>query len=440
VFLVRGRFVVTMDGSLRVLRHGGVVVDDGVIVEVGPYDVLRNNYRGVDVVGDEWKVVAPGFINCHYHSREQLAQTLFPDGLGEVEWFRKFCLPYHQTLSPDDEKLAFTLALTSMALNGVTTFADGGLIYPSTTLEALQTIPLRCFASTWCWDLPETIPKTAEEALAELKNLYQSFMGRMKGLVRVCAAPISVETCSPQLLEEVFHWAREKELKTYIHVASFRQDKSDGSTAVEYLYSKSLLGQDTNLLHAIHLTDRDVRLVAETGAAAVCCPMSSLTKGKGLTIRGKYPEMLRLGVRVGLGADGAPSTHHTDILRLASLFAGLFRDSRMDAGVIPAVEALKAATSTAAMVLGLEDEVGSLEVGKRADIVLLDVRRPAFTPSMDIIRSLVFSATGDAVDTVIVDGRLVVSGGRVLGLDYEKLYRAVEKTVERIGSEFQRPM
>ncbi|MEM1946818.1 MAG: amidohydrolase family protein [Candidatus Caldarchaeum sp.] len=440
MFLVRGGYVVTMDDRLTVLRDGGVVVDEDRIVDVGEYEDLKKKYRGCEVLGDRWKVVVPGLANCHYHSREQLAQTLFPDGLGEVEWFSRYCLPYHQLLKPEDEKLAFTLALYSMSLNGVTTFADGGLLYPSTTLKALETIPLRCYVTTWCWDVSETIKKTTDQALTELKKLFQEFDGKMNGLVRVCAAPISIETCSEKLLEEVFHWAREKRLKTYIHTASFLEDfeksiKIRGMTPVEYLAGKKLLNHDTNLLHAIHLTERDVELVAGSGAAAVCCPMSSLIKGKGLAVRGKYPEMLRKGVRVGLGADGAPSTHHTDMLRLSSLFAGLFRDSRMDAKAVSAVDALKSVTTTAASVVGLENLTGSLEKGRKADIVLLDMRRPAFTPTANILNSLVFSATGDTVDTVIVDGRVVVANRKVVGLDYEKTYEQAEKTVERLRTE-----
>ncbi|MCS7138115.1 MAG: amidohydrolase family protein [Candidatus Caldarchaeum sp.] len=432
--MVRGRFLISGE---TVLKNGCVVVEGDRIVDVGPFDEMRKRY-GCDVVlGDEWKVVAPGLINCHYHSREQLAQTLFPDGLGEEEWFSRYCLPYHEALGPDEERLAFQLALYSMALNGITAFADGGIVYPSTTLEALEAIPLRCFTSTWCWDVPETLHRTVDEALYELEQLYQTFHGRMNGLLRVCATPISTETCSEELLEEVFSWSRNKGLKTHIHAASFieefnRSVVKRGKAPVEYLAEKRLLNKDTVLLHAIHLSENDVKLIGDSGAAAVCCPMSALTKGKGLALKGKYPELLRNGVRVGLGADGAPSSHHTDMLRLAALFAGIFRDARMDAKAVSAVEAWNAATSTAASVLGIDHETGSLEKGKKADIILLDLRRPAFTPSSDILKSLVFSATGDSVDTVIVNGRVVVYHREIKGFDCEKVYEYACEAVSNL--------
>nr|BAJ48436.1 amidohydrolase [Candidatus Caldarchaeum subterraneum] len=447
MFIVRGRFVVTVDEVNRVFRDGGVVVEGDRIVDVGFFEDLKKRYRCDMVVGDEWKIVLPGLVNCHYHSREQLSQTMFPDGLGETTWFNNFCLPYHAALTPEEEKTAFRLALYAMALNGVTTFADGGLLYPSTTLETLDEIPLRCLASTWCWDRADIIPKTAEEAFEELTHLHREFKGGFGGRLDVCATPISVTTCSQKLLRQVVEWARENNVKTFIHVSSFREEvekalSTFGVTPVQYLFERGLLSRDVNILHSIHLSMDDVARIVSSGAGVVSCPYSSLKKGKGISVRGVFPEMLAEGVRVGLGGDGAPSAQHVDMLRTLSLFTGLCRDIRMNASLPLAKDAIRFVTSTAADLLGLGHRVGSLEKGKKADIVLLDMRFPDFIPVLDVLQSVVFSATGAAVDTVIVDGRVVVEGRRVIGVDAERLFReseaAAEKIAERLG--LQRPM
>ncbi|MDW8063220.1 MAG: amidohydrolase family protein [Candidatus Caldarchaeum sp.] len=439
MFLVRGRYVITMDDRLKVFKRGCVVVDGNVIVDVGPFDDLRTIYRCDEVIGDDWHVVLPGFVNCHYHSREQLAVSLFPDGLGEKEWFWNYVLPYHEALSPEDEKLAFELALVAMARNGVTTFSDGGLIFPDTTLTALEKIPLRCYASTWCWDIPQKIAKSTEQAFREIVDLYMKYHGKNNGLLNVCATPISVLTCSEKLLTEVFSWAREKGLKTSIHVASFVEEvekclETFGTSPADYLRRIGVLDQSVNLLHAVHLSDQDVEAVARSGAGVVCCPTSSTKKGKGLAVKGKVPELLEKGVKVGLGGDGAPSSQHVDMLRMASLFAGLFRDSRMDAKAVKAVDALKALTIGGAEVLGASAVTGSIVKGKKADLVLLDLRDPSFIPLTDVVQALVFSATGSAVDTVIVDGKILVEGGIVKNVDYREIASNAEKAVERIAA------
>lgn len=186
----------------------------------------------------------------------------------------------------------------------------------------------------------------------------------------------------------------------------------------------------------------DVERIVASGAGVVSCPYSSLKKGKGISVRGVFPEMLQRGVRVGLGGDGAPSAQHVDMLRTLSLFTGLCRDMRINASLPLAKDAIRFVTSTAADLLGLGHRVGSLEKGKKADIVLLDMRFPDFIPVLDVHQSLVFSATGAAVETVIVDGRVVVEGRRVIGVDAERLVRESEvaagKIAERLG--LQRPM
>lgn len=442
MILIRGRYIVTMDERFRVFKRGCVVVDGNVIVDVGPFDELRKIYRCDEVIGDDWHVVVPGFVNCHYHSREQLALTLFPDGLDEKEWFWNYVLPYHEALSPEDEKLAFELALYSMARNGVTTFSDGGLLYPSTTLTALENIPLRCLASTWCWDIPEKIQKTTEKAFEEIVRLHREFAGKYDGLLDVCATPISVLTCSRELLKEVVVWARQNNVKIFIHASSFSEEvlrsvQRFGDTPVGYLHGIGFLDRNVNLLHAVHLTERDVELVAGSDAGVVCCPYSSMVKGKGLAVNGKFPELLQRGVRVGLGSDGAPSSHHIDMLRNASVFTGLFRDARMDAKAVKAVDSLKAITTVGAELLGLAEKTGSITKGKRADLVLLNMRNPSFIPMTDVYRSIVFSATGLAVDTVMVNGKIIVEDGVVMNLDFEELFKKAEKAVERIKSKME---
>jgi 5-methylthioadenosine/S-adenosylhomocysteine deaminase len=437
VFLVRGRYVLTMDSEMRVIRDGCVAVDDGVVVDVGAFEELRRRYGG-EVLGGDRKLVMPGLVNCHIHSREHLAVTAFPEGVPEERWFPDYCVPYHVWLDPEGERLAFKLALCDMALNGVTCFADGGLMYPETTLKVVENIQLRCLVSTWCWDLPQSIPKTAEQCMRELENLYTMFHNTSDGLVRASATPISVPTCSDKLLRDVFLWAMERNLPVFIHVASIWQDvettvRQRGCTPVRHLSRLGVLHRGVNLLHSIYLSDDDVGVVSDAGVGVVACPASAAVKGKGLGPHGKFPELLERGVRVGLGVDGAPSAHHSDMLRMGALFAGILRDSRTRPGLAASAKVLRMLTAGGAELLGLGTEVGSIERGKRADLTVFDINTPLFFPTQDIYRSTLFTLTGCRADTVIVNGRPVVVDGRLLGVSLEEVWEEVERYLERRG-------
>ena len=435
MLLVRGRYVLTMDSGMRVFRDGCVVVDDGFVVDVGPFDELRGRYRG-EVLGGDRKLVMPGLVNCHIHSREHLAVTAFPEGVPEKRWFPDHCISYHVWLDAEGERLAFKLALCDMALNGVTCFADGGLMHLETNLGAVKEIPLRCLVSTWCWDLPQSIPKTADQCMRELENLYTMFHNSFNGLVRASATPISVPTCSDRLLRDVGLWALERSLPVFIHVASTDQDVEEtvrqrGVTPAHHLRRLGVLRRGVNLLHSIYLNDADVGVISDAGAGVVACPASAAVKGKGLGPHGKFPELLAKGVRVGVGVDGAPSAHHSDMLRLGALFAGILRDSRTGPGLAKAAEVLRMLTAGGAELLGLGAEVGSLERGKRADLAVFDISAPLMYPTQDIYRSVLFTLTGCRADTVIVDGRPVVEGGELIGVSLEKVGGEVERYLER---------
>jgi cytosine/adenosine deaminase-related metal-dependent hydrolase len=176
-----------------------------------------------------------------------------------------------------------------------------------------------------------------------------------------------------------------------------------------------------------------VGVVSDAGVGVVACPASAAVKGKGLGPHGKFPELLERGVRIGLGVDGAPSAHHSDMLRMGALFAGILRDSRTRPGLAASAKVLRMLTAGGAELLGLGTEVGSIERGKRADLTVFDINTPLFFPTQDIYRSTLFTLTGCRADTVIVNGRPVVVDGRLLGVSLEEVWEEVERYLERRG-------
>jgi cytosine/adenosine deaminase-related metal-dependent hydrolase len=193
-----------------------------------------------------------------------------------------------------------------------------------------------------------------------------------------------------------------------------------------------VLGNNVVLVHMVHVDDNELRLVKEHGVHVVHCPTTALKVAYGVTQIGKFPEMLDAGINVCLGCDGSNAANYMDMLRATYLAAGLFKDARRDATMIPAETAFEMATLNGAKALLMQDEIGSLEAGKKADLVLFDRHRPEWVPLHNVANSLVYSADGKSVHTVLVDGRIVVAAGRMTLVDEEEVYQKAQKAGEAI--------
>ncbi|MEM3515008.1 MAG: amidohydrolase, partial [Candidatus Hadarchaeum sp.] len=248
-------------------------------------------------------------------------------------------------------------------------------------------------------------------------------------------------TCSTECLQKVKELAKEFGVGIHIHLAESSEEVKQttekyGKRPVEYLNSIGFLGPEVLAAHCIWVTDKEIKLLKDNGVKPVHNPTSNMKMGSGIA---PVPEMLASGIPVALGTDGAASNNSLDMFKEMKLASLLAKARRLDPTVLPAMKALEMATINGAAALGLQAELGSLEVGKKADLIIVDLRKPHLSPMHDIVSHLVYSASGSDVDTVIVDGKILMEKGEVLTLDEEKVLELAQRTsddlVSRLGGD-----
>jgi cytosine/adenosine deaminase-related metal-dependent hydrolase len=443
-------FVITVDEQGTVLRNATVVLDGQRIADVGPASEVaeRTPVHDDDVMVDGRRLgMIPGLIDTHVHLSETLARGLFPDNLSTRPWVFHWAKPFYAHLEPQDEEVSVLLGAAEMLRSGTTCFLDmGAQNDPGITARAAATVGLRGIVGRHAADRkPEETPigwseemvahhffPDARSALAELRRCVERWNGHDDGRIRCWVNIEGKEPCSPALHVGARELAEELGVGTTYHIASSIEEAEVsehryGVWPITRIAQMQGLGSNLVLAHAVAASDSEVALLAEHGTKVAFCPATSLKLAKGATAIGKYPEMLERGVKVALGTDGVAAAGTLNLLRQVYLAAGLFKDARLDAGLVGAERALRMGTIDSAKVIGWDDEIGSLEPGKRADLVLFDLDHFEWTPYTDPVQALVWSVTSASIAQTWVDGRQVYVDGRVRGLD-EAALRAEART------------
>ncbi len=438
------RFVVTDDAAGTVLRDATIVLDGPRISDLGPASEVAARTpvtEGDEVVEGGRLGMIPGLIDTHVHLSETLARGLFPDNLSTRPWVFHWAKPFYAHVTPADEEVSVLLGAAEMMRSGTTCFLDmGAQNDPGITARAAATVGLRGIVGRHAADRkPEEIPpgwteemvehhffSDAGSALNELRRCVEEWNGYDDGRIRCWVNIEGKEPCSPELHLGARELAQELGVGTTYHIASSVEEaeaseRRYGERPIARIAGMGGLGSNLVLAHAVAASDAEVAMLAEHDTKVAFCPATSLKLGKGATAIGKYPEMLERGVTVSLGTDGVAAAGTLNLLRQVYLAAGLFKDARLDVDVLGAERALCMGTIDAAKAIGWDDEIGSLERGKRADFVLFDLDHHEWTPYTDPIQALVWSATSASIAQTWVDGRPVYADGRVPGVDEESL-------------------
>ncbi|MDE0121863.1 MAG: amidohydrolase family protein [bacterium] len=428
----RAQCVITVDDRRRVIRDGSVVIRNGHISHVGKADELR--HIGADRVIDATdKVVTPGFVNGHMHiSYAHSVRGVFPD---DVPDRLRHVFAMQSVMTEEEEYLTTLLGLAETLGTGTTALVDPGTTkFPEACLEAYKQAGCRVIIGEQVQDrenrLHLPVYDTAE-ALDRTEASINALDGRLAGRVRAWAMPFSLEFCSPELLIGAKRIADRYGTALTLHHTGGAG--APGTAPTERLAELGVLGPNLLLSHCMDLTEREIELIAESGAAVVVCPSTVMKAGGNTGRGGRLPELLDAGVPVSLGTDSVNSSNFSDMVRCVNIAATVYKDVRGDSSLIPAETALELATRTGAAALGFADSLGAIEVGRKGDLVLFDTRRPEWRALANPVRNLVYSATGDSVETVIVDGRVVVEEGRPrFAGDLWELIQKVEKIGERV--------
>jgi cytosine/adenosine deaminase-related metal-dependent hydrolase len=442
---VAGGHLLCGDGSLR---RADVRIEAGTIVEVRAGIEPRPGVRTLDATE---MLLAPGLVNAHMHSGENFNPGLY-ENLPLDLWFVRS----HQVTRdhpPSREAIYVRTLLGAMLMlrSGTTAAVDFLYEAPQITLETLEPVVaayrdagLRATILLGVADLPYVASLPAVDAAAgaplesppaqraEIMKLARAAVDRFhepEGMIGIGLGPSAPQRCSPELLQETMALARERGLVWQTHVQETRTQvltarSRHGQSFVELLQKRGLLGPEATLVHTVWLTDRDIEIMRDTDTSAVHCLVSNLRLGDGVA---RLPALMRAGVRVALGTDGRGCMETLDMLELARVTALVHKVRGGDRTRWPtAVDALRMATRDASACAGHGDRLGRIEPGARGDLILIPRSSPAFIPMHHGARQLVYGAAPGNIHSVVVDGRLVVQDGRVLGIDLPWLMARVE--------------
>jgi cytosine/adenosine deaminase-related metal-dependent hydrolase len=432
MILIEHAIIVSMDPERRLFRDGAVLIDGERIVQIGRAADVRPPRRPERVIDGRGQLVLPGFIDTHVHLSEHLSRGLMPDEVPVDRYVPDWYVPLYANISPEEEMAAAQLACLEMLRTGTTTFCEAGTLFDvAAAARAVDTVGLRAILGRWTWDLasgPGRMAQSTDEALRLTEWALAEVNGKMSSRVSAWPLLIGFGTCSEKLIRGA-HALAERHGTGWgmMQFASHPSRKTADTLPLAALDAWGVLGARTKLAHMVHVDDADIALLARRDVNIAHCPSAALKHVKGLSAHGRFPEMLEAGVTVSLGGDSANGSNHFDMLRLMYLAALVAKDARVDPAVMPPERVLEMATIHGARALGLEREIGSLEPGKRADLVVFDLNLPEWRPLLDPVNTLVYSASAASVRTVLVDGRVVLDDRRVTTVEEDEVLARVER-------------
>lgn len=435
--LIEGGSIITMDPSRRIIRDGAIAVNGDRIVAVDKRETLRGQYRGRRVLDAHRHVITPGLVNSHIHFYHQMHRGMAPDTFDGNQWSNFVHARVAPILTVEDEIWAAYIVLLEILKTGSTTYLAAGSYNPGPVLEAIPKVGLRGFESRRTFDhvhlghtaMAEPTDTCIRENAAVMERYAAGFAN---GRVRPCVNIVGLGRCTDTLIVKSKELADKYGAILNMHQCAFPEEvesikQRTGRTPIKHLEHLGVLGPNVVLVHMLHVTDEEIEILARTRTNVVHNPGTALKIVYGLTKAGKFPEMLKAGVNVALGTDAGDCANFMDIVRVMYLAALLFKDIRFDPSLMGAEVALEMATLNGARALGMEKEIGSLEPGKKADIVLFDADTPQWQPLYCEPYNLVYSASGDSVDTVVVDGKIVMEGRQVKTIDEHEVVARVKE-------------
>src|ERR1700731_1622789 len=415
--IVRGGIVVTLDGARTILQDGGVPVKGDAIVAVGPRADIEGRYKGARTIDALGTLVLPGFINGHTHVPMTLFRGLHDD-VTLPDWLYKYIFPAEKkNVTEEFVRWGTRLAAAEQIRAGVTTFADM-YYFEDAVAEETKAAGMRGVLGETFIDFPAPDNKS-EAAMLEYT---EKFLTKWKGdpLIHAALAPHSIYTCSQKTLQDAAALARKYHAPILIHVAEMKKElddsrKQNGMSPVQYLDKIGVLGPDVVAAHCIFVDEADRKILAQHNVGCVHNPSSNMMIASGVA---PVPEMRAAGIAVGLGTDGpAGSNNDLDLMEEMDLAAKLAKITKMNPLALNAQSVVEMATIDGARALHMEKEIGSLEVGKKADLTVISLDEPNAVPMYDVYAQVAYALKGNDVETVVIGGRVVMRGRKLLTVD-----------------------
>lgn len=404
--LIKNATVITMDANNSIFT-GDVFLADG---HIAAFDSSAHADEILDATG---RVLLPGFVQTHIH----LCQTLFrgaADDLALIDWLKQRIWPFEAAHTRASLRVSAQLGIAELIRGGTTCALTMETVnHTEEVFRVVEESGFRATVGKCLMDAGENVPaalhEETETALAEAVRLIERWHRQGNGRIRACFAPRFAVSCTQELLERVARLSRERQVLVHTHASENRDEialveKNTGLRNIAYLHSVGLAAPHVVLAHCIWLDETEMNLLQQTGTKVAHCPSSNLKLGSGIA---NVTEMLERGIAVSLGADGAPCNNRLDMFTEMRT-AALLQKVQHGPQAIPAQTALRMATIEGAKAIGMADEIGSIDIGKKADLILLNLQQLPCMPQPDLISTIVYSAQSSNVETVIIDGRIVL--------------------------------
>jgi len=425
--------VITMNSDLDIIENGVLCIKNDKLVKIDP----RKNHsplpEGKKIIDARGGIIMPGLVNTHTHLPMVLFRGL-ADDLPLSRWLNEYIFPAEANhIHPESVRIGALLSSAEMLLSGTTTCCDG-YFHEDHVAAAMNEIGMRAILGQGVIDFPVPgVPKPEDNVNNAIK-----FLQKWKNIAPLITPSIfchSPYTCSGSTLTKAKDAADAKGVLFQIHAAETKDEYASiqtkhHTTPVKYLDKIGIIDQNTLLVHAVWLDDDDIEIIAKRGASVSHNPESNMKLASGIA---PVPELLKAGVTVGLGTDGCASNNNLDLFSEMDTAAKLHKVNAMNPTLMDAVTVLKMATIEGARALGLQDIIGSLEIGKKADIIIIDTHKPHLVPVYNPVSHIVYAAQGSDVQDVIVDGRILIKDRKILTVNLENIIEEIIKFSKTIN-------
>jgi len=444
--LIQNGTILTLDKNNRIIKNGSVFIDEGKIIDIGKKDEIIKKHKPEKILDAKWKLVMPGFINAHTHMVYGLMRGLGSD-LVLLEWLRKFTWPCLANMNENDAYYACLLGCIENIKSGITCVVENYYMAKDKksnidkVAEALIESGIRAFIMRGYHDKEFMIPESFIESIEEVKNEYlriiKKWHNAANGRIKVWISPVNLLFCTFESIIAMKELMEEFKIGMHTHVAESKQEvayirKEYRKGYVEVFDELGVLGPKFHSVHSIWLSDKEIALLSKHNASVIHNPVSNMYLASGIAPINK---MLKNKVCIALGTDASNCNNSQDMIETMKIAACLQKVYSLDPTALTANQVIRMATINGAKALGLENEIGSIEVGKKADIVLIDMKKPHTVPVHDPIANLVYSASRQDVETVIIDGKIVMENRIIKGINeteiIEKAQRVAEDLVKR---------
>ena len=430
--LLTGGTVITMDRAARVITNGAVAVDGADIVAVGSAAEVASAITALEIVDTSGRIVLPGFVNTHTHAPMVMFRGL-ADDVALKEWLEQYIFPAEaKTVTPEFVRVASALAVLEMIRSGTTTFVDM-YYFAEVIAEVVAEAGLRAVLGQTVIQFPAPDAARPADALARADAFIQAWAGHER--ITPAVAPHAMHTLDEATLVLVRDLAMRHDVPILIHLAETEDElriaqERYGRTPTSYLESIGFWGPSVLAAHGVWLSEVDIDILRRRGGGVSHNPESNMKLASGSA---PVPEYLAAGVDVGLGTDGAASNNDLDMFEAMRFASLLHKLQRRDPKAVSAQASLQMATIGGARAIGLESEIGSIELGKRADLIVVSMAAARQTPMYDPISHLVYATRGDDVIMTIVHGRILMRDGRVLSLDEPAVLAAARRLAAEVS-------